>query len=157
METGGTDLVLLTVCACTHQQSRSFKLWLIDWYSGAEQSFIDSTLTVKINLPLEWLSTALQVRAQDGSVLLEISQRTQLNKLTLSGSHSETIQLYLFSSPYSPLVQSDPPNLSLVPRVYHDLAKVFCKDLNVSLPPHCPYDCAIDRLPVAPFPFGRSI
>ena len=48
-----------------------------------------------------------------------------------------------------------PPEISDVPPVYHDLALVFDKDQALSLPPHRPYDCAIDLLPGAPFPKGR--
>ena len=47
-----------------------------------------------------------------------------------------------------------PPYLSGVPSVYHDLALVS-KDQALSLPPHHPYDCAIDLLPGAPLPVGR--
>lgn len=50
---------------------------------------------------------------------------------------------------------SDAPDLSMVPRVYHDLRDVFCKDRARSLPPHRPYDCAIDLLPGAPLPSSR--
>ena len=39
--------------------------------------------------------------------------------------------------------------------MYHDLAQVFSKDLALSLPPHRPYDCAIDLLLGAPLPVGR--
>ena len=39
--------------------------------------------------------------------------------------------------------------------MYHDVAWVFSKDQALSLPPHQPYDCAIDLLPGAPLPVGR--
>lgn len=55
----------------------------------------------------------------------------------------------------SPSKPSEPPDLSTVPPVYHDLAAVFSKDEVRSLPPHRPYDCAIDLLPGAPLPSGR--
>ena len=42
-----------------------------------------------------------------------------------------------------------------VPTIYHDLAQVFSKDQALSLPPHRPYDCAIDLLPGALLPVGR--
>ena len=47
------------------------------------------------------------------------------------------------------------PDLTGVPAVYHDLARVFSKEQALSLPPHHPYDCAIDLLPGAPLPVGR--
>lgn len=49
----------------------------------------------------------------------------------------------------------EPPDLSSVPPVYHELAEVFCKDRARSLPPHRPYDCEIDLLPGAPLPTSR--
>ena len=48
-----------------------------------------------------------------------------------------------------------PPDLSSVPQVYHDLAPVFSKEQALSLPPHRPYDCAIELLPGAPHPSSR--
>ena len=47
------------------------------------------------------------------------------------------------------------PDLSGVPVDYHDLSAVFNKESALSLPPHRPYDCAIDLLPGAPLPKGR--
>lgn len=49
----------------------------------------------------------------------------------------------------------EPLDLSSVPTVYHDLGEVFSKQLALSLPPHRPYDCAIDLLPGAPLPSSR--
>ncbi|KAK7879248.1 hypothetical protein WMY93_033967 [Mugilogobius chulae] len=48
-----------------------------------------------------------------------------------------------------------PPDLSTVPSEYHDLGEVFNKSKALSLPPHRPYDCAIDLLPGAPLPTSR--
>ena len=45
-----------------------------------------------------------------------------------------------------------PPNLSSVPEEYHNLGVVFSKSHALSLPPHRPYDCAIDLLPGSPLP-----
>lgn len=42
------------------------------------------------------------------------------------------------------------PNFMTVPQEYHDLQEVFSKHVALSLPPHIPYDCAIDFLPGAP-------
>ena len=54
-----------------------------------------------------------------------------------------------------PKQPSVPPDLSTVPAAYHDLSHVFSKESALSLPPHRPYDCAIDLLPGAPLPRGR--
>lgn len=51
--------------------------------------------------------------------------------------------------------QTEPPDLSNVPEVYHDMLEVFSKEQALSLPPHRPYDCAIDLLPGAPLPTSR--
>lgn len=53
------------------------------------------------------------------------------------------------------VVPPEPPDLSSVPPVYHDLAEVFSKQRALSLPPHRPYDYAIELLPGAPLPTCR--
>ncbi|XP_034077337.1 uncharacterized protein LOC117549482 [Gymnodraco acuticeps] len=50
---------------------------------------------------------------------------------------------------------SDLPDLPNVPSCYHNLREVFSKTRASTLPPHRPYDCAIDLLPGAPIPKGR--
>ncbi|XP_070406069.1 uncharacterized protein [Nothobranchius furzeri] len=54
-----------------------------------------------------------------------------------------------------PGCDSDFPDLSRVPSCYHDLKEVFSKSWAASLPPHRPYDCAIDLLPGTTPPKGR--
>ncbi len=49
----------------------------------------------------------------------------------------------------------DRPDLSSIPAEYHDISEVFCKQRALSLPPHRPYDCAIDLLPGSTFPRSR--
>ncbi len=46
-------------------------------------------------------------------------------------------------------------SLADVPEAYHDLRTVFSKSRASSLPPHRPYDCAIDLLPGTSPPKGR--
>jgi hypothetical protein len=60
-------------------------------------------------------------------------------------------------SPRAPELASAavPPDLSSVPEEYHDLGEVFSKSRALSLPPHRPYDCAIDLLSGAPLPGSR--
>ena len=48
-----------------------------------------------------------------------------------------------------------PPDLSSVPPEYHDLGEVFSKTRAQSLPPHRPYDCAINLRPGASLPSSR--
>ena len=48
-----------------------------------------------------------------------------------------------------------PPDLSSVPKEYHDLGEVFSKSKATSLPPHRSYDCSIDLLSGTSPPRGR--
>lgn len=51
---------------------------------------------------------------------------------------------------------SGPRYATLVTRHFaHSGSKVFSKDRALSLPPHRPYDCAIDLLPSAPLPVKK--
>ncbi|XP_016332899.1 uncharacterized protein LOC107681197 [Sinocyclocheilus anshuiensis] len=49
----------------------------------------------------------------------------------------------------------DSVDLSRVPSSYHQFKAVFCKSRATSLPPHRPYDCAIELLPGSCPPRGR--
>ncbi len=53
------------------------------------------------------------------------------------------------------VLQEEPVSLAGVPEAYHDLRAVFSKSRASSLPPHRPYDCAIDLLPGTSPPKGR--
>jgi hypothetical protein len=59
------------------------------------------------------------------------------------------------SSVSSSVFQGEAANLSNVPPEYHDLQEVFSKSRAASLPPHRPYDCAIDLLPGKSPPKGK--
>ncbi|XP_059199197.1 uncharacterized protein LOC131979268 [Centropristis striata] len=48
-----------------------------------------------------------------------------------------------------------PPDLSSVPEVYHDLGEAFSKERARTLPPHRPYDCAIELRPGSKHPVSR--
>ena len=48
-----------------------------------------------------------------------------------------------------------PPDLSSIPKEYHDLGEVFSKSKATSLPPHRSYDCSIDLLSGTSPPRGR--
>ncbi len=51
--------------------------------------------------------------------------------------------------------QDEHMDLSNVPSEYRDLKGVFSKSRAASLPPHRPYDCAIDLLPGTSPPKGK--
>ena len=86
-----------------------------------------------------------------------------VSRVTTAEEHSRTS----FPITVSPVRSADaspsvnilaPPertDLSMVPACYHDLEEVFSKKKATTLPPHRPYDCAIDLLPGASPPRGR--
>ena len=57
--------------------------------------------------------------------------------------------------PVPPRSPPAPPNLSSVPEVYHDLGEAFSKERARILPPHRPYDCAIELRPDSRLPVSR--
>lgn len=79
---------------------------LID--SGAEQNFIDALLAQRLNLNSEPLLQSLQVTALTGQRLPNITHINKPVLPTLSGNHSQTIQLYVFQAPLTPLVLGYP-------------------------------------------------
>lgn len=169
--------------------------------SGADESFMDTTLAAQAGITSEPLDVPLKANALNGHLLAHVTHRTKPVPLILSGNHREYIQFHLISSPSAPIVlghpwlrkhnphidwsagkliswspfchstclQSalapgeatvspptlEPPDLSAVPAVYHDLGEVFSKQRALSLPPHRPYDCSVDLLPGAPLPSSR--
>lgn len=80
-----------------------------------------------------------------------------LGKIMGWSTHCHSVCLKSALSPVGRAIEQPPynPDLSLVPSVYHDLREVFNKSRALSLPPHRPYDCAIDLLPGAPLPTSR--
>ena len=57
-------------------------------------------------------------------------------------------------SPASAPRLEEAPNFAKVPVEYHDLKEVFCNSPATCLPPHRPYDCAIDLKPGTTPPRG---
>ncbi|KAL0161345.1 hypothetical protein M9458_045070, partial [Cirrhinus mrigala] len=73
--------------------------------------------------------------------------------LSWSPSCHLTCRLQSLSAPSSESQES--VNLSQVPSSYHQFKAVFSKSRATSLPPHRPYDCAIDLVPGSCPPRGR--
>ena len=65
----------------------------------------------------------------------------------------QVAEINLFSA--NPVTDSEYPDLTTVPPCYHHLKEVFNKSKALSLPPHCPYDCAIDLIPGSTIPKGH--
>lgn len=61
-------------------------------------------------------------------------------------------EINLFST--NPTTDSKVPDLTSVPPCYHHLKDVFRKTKALSLPPHLPYDCAIELIPRSTIPKG---
>ena len=75
---------------------------LID--SGADGNFIDYELVSQANIPTIALSKPKEVLAIDGKLLYRVTHHTEPISLALSGNHHELIELYVISSPMSPVV-----------------------------------------------------
>ncbi|XP_054624868.1 retrotransposon-derived protein PEG10 isoform X1 [Dunckerocampus dactyliophorus] len=80
------------------------------------------------------------------------------NKLHVS-SWSPFCHANCLRSARSDVPSSNPPeeeiDLTGIPSEYHDLKQVFSKDRAQTVPPHRPYDCAIELLPNATFPSAK--
>ena len=81
--------------------------------------------------------------------------RARLSPRECSQKHSHCLRLALPSLEHLPPGLSTASDLSAVPAEYHDQLKVFSKACAKSLPPHRPYDCAIDLLPGTTPPRGQ--
>uniref|UniRef100_A0A674MVG2 DUF4939 domain-containing protein n=1 Tax=Takifugu rubripes TaxID=31033 RepID=A0A674MVG2_TAKRU len=90
------------------------------------------------------------------SFLLQCSLVFDLQPLTYPSDRAKiAFMVNLLSGRAAQWATAEIPDLSQVPRDYHDLGEVFCKQRALSLPPHRPYDCAIDLLPGATLPSSR--
>ncbi|KAL0149260.1 hypothetical protein M9458_055494, partial [Cirrhinus mrigala] len=96
--------------------------------SGAEGNFLDISVAAHWGIPAIPLPSPISVRSLNGLLLFSITHST-------------------------PSVET--ADLSGVPTEYHDLCRVFSKSRATSLPPHRPYDCAIDLLPGTSPPKGH--
>ncbi|KAI2643813.1 Transposon Tf2-9 polyprotein [Labeo rohita] len=138
--------------------------------SGAAGNFIDQTYAAQLGIETEVLSQPLNITAIDGRPLnvSPVTQRTKEIHLQID-NHSEK---YTSTSPRSPHLPSSSDtregwdvfrgvrgsrrvNLESIPVPYRDLAEVFSKRRAALLPPHRPYDLAIDLVPGAVPPRGH--
>ncbi|KAI2654015.1 Transposon Tf2-9 polyprotein [Labeo rohita] len=92
--------------------------------SGAEGNFMDHAFARRTQVPLLPLTHTIAVHALNGQTLPTISFTTKPITLTEKAV-----------------------DLCNVPTEYLDLKEVFSKSRAASLPPHRPYDCAIELLP----------
>lgn len=67
--------------------------------SGADDSFIDIDLVKQINVSLVSLPKPKEVLALDGHLISTVTHCTAPISLTLSGSHTESIELFVIPHP----------------------------------------------------------
>lgn len=72
--------------------------------SGADGNFIDVNLATQANIPIILLNEPRGVTAIDRNFLVKVIHKTSQVALTLSGNHHESLQLFVISSPLSPVV-----------------------------------------------------
>ncbi|KAL2080706.1 hypothetical protein ACEWY4_024499 [Coilia grayii] len=101
----------------------------------------------------------LSTGAPPPTVLLPEDESMQVDRTRLSPAERQrrvrTGSCLYCGSQLGHLLPEDFPDLSAVPPEYMDLKAVFSKSRATSLPPHRPYDCAIDLLPGTSPPRGR--
>ncbi|KAL2077728.1 hypothetical protein ACEWY4_027232 [Coilia grayii] len=100
----------------------------------------------------------LSTGAPPPTVLLPEDESMQVDRTRLSPAERQRrvrTGSCLYCGQLGHLLPEDFPDLSAVPPEYMDLKAVFSKSRATSLPPHRPYDCAIDLLPGTSPPRGR--
>ena len=83
------------------EQSKSLR-GLVD--SGADESFMDTTLVSELGIPIQPLSIPMDVRALDGCSIGRVTHNTTRINLPVSGNHSESMQFMFIKSSPVPVV-----------------------------------------------------
>uniref|UniRef100_A0A3Q3FUQ0 ribonuclease H n=1 Tax=Kryptolebias marmoratus TaxID=37003 RepID=A0A3Q3FUQ0_KRYMA len=145
--------------------------------SGSELNLISQSLVDQLNLPVQALDSARTVTGLTGHAISQITHHVINLQVLVSGNHHESGEFFVFSSlspqlifgfpwleKHNPVLNwsggrveesAEAIDLVGVPQCYHDLAPAFSKLKALSLPPHRPYDCAVELLPGAPLPTSR--
>ncbi|KAJ8370954.1 hypothetical protein SKAU_G00109820 [Synaphobranchus kaupii] len=132
---------------------------LID--SGADANFMDITFARRAGIPTERLTSPISALALDGQTWLRLHNPHidwKAGRILAWSAHclASCLRSALPPPGSSNSCSMQPiPDLTNVPSEYHNLAQVFSKSRALSLPPHRPYDCAIDLLAGAKLPSGR--
>ena len=149
-----TDLIQMTISK-EHTESLSFHLF----NSPSHPIILGFPWLSRHNPHINW--TTGEVTSWDRSCSVTCIRAVSISKVSqasdgLSPSCPELpVSRSAVSAPRTASVDSDFPDLSGVPPCYLDLKEVFNKTRATSLPPHRPYDCAIDLLPGSSPPRGR--
>ncbi|KAK3561514.1 hypothetical protein QTP86_006170 [Hemibagrus guttatus] len=123
---------------------------LID--SGSALNLIHQDLIKTFNIPIQPCNPPLKVNAVNNKPIGDgIRHQTLPMQLQVGLFHRETITSYVIDSPCHEIILGY-PWLSVHDPViswYQDLQEVFSKAKATQLPPHRPWDCAINLLPNA--------
>ncbi|KAK3561315.1 hypothetical protein QTP86_030620, partial [Hemibagrus guttatus] len=120
--------------------------------SGSALNLIHQDLIKTFNIPIQPCNSPLKVNAVNNKPIGDgIRHQTLPMQLQVGLFHRETITFYVIDSPRHEIILGYPwlsvhnPVISW----YQDLQEVFSKAKATQLPPHRPWDCAIDLLPNA--------
>ncbi|KAK3544319.1 hypothetical protein QTP86_009094 [Hemibagrus guttatus] len=149
--------------------------------SGSAGNFISGTLCRQLGLRTEATTTPYQVRSITGKPLgrRQVSHSAGPVRLQIGALHVEETTLLVLEESTADIILGRPwleqhnPILSWstgeatsiespsvhqplqIPACYAPFSDVFCPKRASKLPPHRPWDCAIDLLPGEPVPRGR--
>ncbi len=145
---------------------------LID--SGSAANFIAGTLSRQLHLPTTNTLKIYQIQSVTCQPLGRKYLRHQVGPINLRVGllHEEDLRLLVLEdstadvilgrpwlvqhNPILSLVVSHPEKQSVdVPSCYAPFSDIFCPKKAPKLPPHRPWDCAIDLLPGEPVPRGK--
>lgn len=70
----------------------------------ADDDFIDANIAAQANIPVMELPYPKDASALDGKLLNRVTHHTTPITLTLPGNHHESTELFVISSPFSPVV-----------------------------------------------------
>ncbi|KAL0180441.1 hypothetical protein M9458_025883, partial [Cirrhinus mrigala] len=131
----------LLKCELFFDTARQCVSALVD--SGSAVNVINQELINKLKIPTSPCVPAINITTIDnGSIGSGITAITQPVTLHIGLFHNETINFYVV-----PIESPEVQTKTTLPPVYATYSKVFSKSKATQLPPHRPWDCAIDLLP----------
>uniref|UniRef100_A0AAQ4PPB8 ribonuclease H n=1 Tax=Gasterosteus aculeatus aculeatus TaxID=481459 RepID=A0AAQ4PPB8_GASAC len=156
------------LCKITHRTG-PIQMIISERHSEALSFYLFDSPSHPLILGFPWLSkhnphmnwVTGEITSWDKDCSVTCIHAVSISKISHSSDVSSTKCLELpvsrsaVISPRTASSDADFPDLSRVPPCYLDLKEVFNKTRAISLPPHRPYDCAIDLLPGTSPPRGR--
>ncbi|KAI2645437.1 Transposon Tf2-6 polyprotein [Labeo rohita] len=150
---------------------------LID--SGSAGNFISGTLCLQLHLQTKTTSkiyqiqpitgettspTRIQCKCEPINLQIGILHKEMIQLLVLEGANMDIIlgRPWLIPRPvkkclpvFTTSVESIEKRSVKIPKIYSSFQDIFCPKRASQLPPHRPWDCAIDLIPDAPMPRGK--